>query len=75
MATNDYYVIWAARDSAQIKRAVLARDVGEDAKPACSRLAGIAPECENFWGNFLWIRRSAVQDIAGLIDFEIVERV
>ena len=75
MATNDYYVIWAARDSAQIKRAVLARDVGEDARPACSRLAGIAPECENFWGSFSWIRRSAVQDIAGLIDFEIVERV
>ena len=75
MATNDYYVIWAARDSAQIKRAVLARDVGEDAKPACSRLAGIAPECKNFWGSFSWVRCSAVQDIAGLIDFEIVERV
>jgi len=68
----DYYIIWSARDSATIKRAVLARDVGDAAKPACSRLAGISPECKNFWMNYSWVRCSAVDELQ---DFEIVERV
>jgi len=68
---NDY-IIWSASDSSLIKRAVLARDVGDAAKPACSRLAGIDLECENFWGQFVWCRCSAVQDDEL---FEIVEHV